>query len=132
MKLFRYLFYKLCRWSEKVNHEWESHAFNAALLLSLAIFTNIMSVLLVLELTFELGALEVVIDHKYLALSIYAGITLASYILFERKYGYERLSKEFSSETASAARRSNIATAAYIVLSPALFICAMVVGVTGS
>jgi ABC-type transporter Mla maintaining outer membrane lipid asymmetry permease subunit MlaE len=64
-KLYRYVFYKLYRWSEAVNSNHERHEINAVMMLSLAVITNLGTIPAVIQLITGYEAMRVFTIQKY-------------------------------------------------------------------
>lgn len=125
MRAYRYVYYKLYRWSEKVNPGEFYHEISAVVMISVTIGMNLLVMLIPILLTFNLKWPE----GKGVPLLLAGIIGVANYFIFIRRERHKKIIKEFYKEGTIKRKRGNFLVACYVTGSPLLLIGLMFVGV---
>ena len=122
MNIYKYIFYKLYRWSQTVNPPNDSHAFVALLLFSLSIMMNIFALPALLQVVFGYQLVVLIAGKRILAVGLGVLIFGINYFVLSRVYGFDQIVAEFENESIDRARRGVVAVTLYVALSPLFFI----------
>ena len=122
--LYERLFVGLYGWSRKVDGTDGAYtAFYASLSLSLGVLTNIVSLVLVVQLIFRWPPIALIARLSAIRLIALAVLIAAlSYLYFGVSRRYRTLIKTYAATVESLAMASSLPAIAYLVLSWALFV----------
>ena len=113
LRAYKYLYYRIYAWNLRTWGESDMPQFNALFAVSFLIFMNLISCLVAIE----------VCSGRHVTLSglatIATGLTIITigYCLVVHNRKYQKMAKEFSSETPAQRRRRLIGVVIYVTLS---------------
>ena len=113
-KLYRYVFYKLYRWSEAVNSKHERHEINAVMMLSLVVIANLGTIPAVIQLITGYEAFRILAIPKYYGAVIAIFMMIANFTLL-KKYGFKKIIQEFSHERVPQQKFGNVLVTCYVL-----------------
>lgn len=123
LKIYRYTFYRLYRWSQATHAPYEAHKYYGLLYLSAAMIMNIVALAVLLQAFLNFQTPGLVKANQALVGGGLAVLILGiNYAILGRVYGLEKIIGEFEDESEDQARRGDVAVKAYFILSPLFLI----------
>lgn len=119
-KAYRYLFYKLYKWSESLHGDEESHEYTAYLSLTLLIFVNMLTFFHLLMIMFNFSIESNPFNKFEIVVFAYL-FALPHYFLLIYRNKYFNIISEFENENKKDNRRGTIYIWIYIIATFALF-----------
>lgn len=119
VKAYEYLFYKLYRWSEKVNGKDDYHTYLTSMMVSFVLMVNIVTIPVITNiLTGYFIRFPYV--SKYVLGVVALGFAALNYVYFNYKKRYLKILNHYRNESRSDEKKGNIVIVAYVIGSPIL------------
>ncbi len=114
-RIYRYVFYKLYRWSEVINPPGSGlHDLSAIIMLSFAVMINLGTIPAIVQLITGYEAIAIFSIPKYFGAVIAIFIFFVNYVLL-KKIGYKKIIQEFSQENPSQRKLGNTLVTSYVL-----------------
>jgi len=123
-KIHRYIYYRLYIWNLKSFGERDLPFLNALLELSLIIYVNILTIILILDEIFIAKTIDRFISTQWLAIIIVVFVLLIQYLLLFHNNRYKKIIERYENDQVSGKRNEALAFL-YVGISIILFIIAI-------
>lgn len=119
-KFYKYIFYKLYRWSQLAKPNDSCHEMYALIILSIVLMVNLLTILLIIFIILQIFALGEIIKEFFSMSEIYGvfigiSIFLMNYYLINKLIGYENIINDFSKENFREKKFGEIITGCYVI-----------------
>ncbi len=124
-KIHRYIYYRLYIWNLKLFGERDLPFLNALLELSLIIYVNILTIILMIDKVFMAKTIDRLISTQWLAIIIVVFLLLIQYLFLFHNNRHKKIIERYEGDQVNEKRNDTLAFL-YIGTSAILFIIAIV------
>ena len=123
-KIHRYIYYRLYIWNLKSFGERDLPALNALLELSLIIYVNILTIILIIDEVFIAKTIDRLISTQWLAIIMVVFVLLIQYLFLFHKNRHKKIIERYENDQVNG-KRNEVLAFLYVGISIIFFIIAI-------